>query len=273
MIAKRTRGNSVLSHCSLSSHLLPIPQRSPFLLSHLTAILPSSSMDYYATHVIRKSKCGLRSSCFPAAQRNWTLLHLHPETRPSRRFLNLATAASCPSAATFTSARRRGLCTWWVELGTSLPRLVEVVNKRRLVAEHPDALGYTRIFSFLVSGGPARTTKMLMVRFWTVVEDVVKEVFMVNGVASCIEVLEVHGRRRPGGGCSPSQASAGTQFLGVNQSPNPIRAPLHGHVPLDRSRRMPGLRYPASSAVQHVPNQQEQEGMQEGRTPAVRAML
>jgi hypothetical protein len=53
---------------------------------------------------------------------------------------------------------------------------------------------------------------MLMVRFWTVVEDVVKEVFMVNGVASCIEVLEVHGRRRPGGGCSPSQASAGTRL-------------------------------------------------------------
>ncbi|TVU03779.1 hypothetical protein EJB05_50667, partial [Eragrostis curvula] len=88
-----------------------------------------------------------------------------------------------------------------VELGTFPPRLVEVVNQRHLL--ELDTFRCQRIFSLLVSGTlvAGTKTKMLMVRFWPIVEDTdgynQKEVFMVNGFASRIEVMEVDvaGRR------------------------------------------------------------------------------
>ncbi|TVU44061.1 hypothetical protein EJB05_03489, partial [Eragrostis curvula] len=160
-----------------------------------------------------------------------------------------------------------------VELGTFPPRLVEVVNQRHLL--ELDLLRTQRIFSLLVSGalGAGTKTKMLMVRFWPVVED-------TDGYN---QKEGVHGARlrQPhrghGGGRRREEAASRDEpgpAHGVRRR-DPLRAPLHGHIPLHSCRPdMPGLRSTANSAVQHVPYHQEQEGMQEDRTAAqVRATL
>ncbi|EMS67919.1 hypothetical protein TRIUR3_12809 [Triticum urartu] len=80
-----------------------------------------------------------------------------------------------------------------------LPRLVDVVDERRFA--EPDNIWCEHIMSFLVSGTGGR---MLMVRYWSGMErfggvEVYNpgELFMVRGITSRIEVLEVDiaGRR------------------------------------------------------------------------------
>ncbi|XBH64910.1 hypothetical protein VPH35_118590 [Triticum aestivum] len=80
-----------------------------------------------------------------------------------------------------------------------LPRLVDVVDERRFA--EPDNIWREHIMSFLVSGTGGR---MLMVRYWSGMERFggveaynPEELFMVRGITSCIEVLQVDiaGRR------------------------------------------------------------------------------
>uniref|UniRef100_M8CTS1 KIB1-4 beta-propeller domain-containing protein n=1 Tax=Aegilops tauschii TaxID=37682 RepID=M8CTS1_AEGTA len=74
-----------------------------------------------------------------------------------------------------------------------LPRLVDVVDERRFA--EPDNIWREHIMSFLVSGTGGR---MLMVRYWSGMERFggveaynPEELFMVRGITSCIEVLQV----------------------------------------------------------------------------------